>query len=41
MYRGVDVYSRIFLTLALAGGEWQAPRVAAVPQWKEPPVPIG
>jgi hypothetical protein len=26
IYRGVDVYNHVFLTLALIGGEWSASR---------------
>jgi hypothetical protein len=41
-YEGVDVYSHIFLTSALFGGEWWALRPGrCTPQGKEPPVPIG
>jgi hypothetical protein len=36
MYGGLDVYIHIFLTSALAGGEWSASRPG-----KEPLVPIG
>jgi hypothetical protein len=38
-YGGVDVH--IFLTSALAGGEWSAHDPAALPPGKESPVPIG
>jgi hypothetical protein len=38
-YGVVDVYIHIFLTSALAGGEWLAP--SALPPGIEPPVPIG
>jgi hypothetical protein len=41
-YGGVDVQIHIFLTSALAGGEWSASRPGRFyPQGKEPPVPIG
>jgi hypothetical protein len=34
VYGKVDVYIHIFLTLALAGGEWSASRPAALPPGK-------
>jgi hypothetical protein len=40
-YGGVDLYSHIFLTSALVGGECQLHALAALPSWKEPPVPFG
>jgi hypothetical protein len=40
-YGGMDVQIHIFLTSALAGGEWSASRPGALPPGKEPPVPIG
>jgi hypothetical protein len=39
-YMGVDVYIHIFLTSALAGGEWSASRPGSFTPRKEPPVPI-
>jgi hypothetical protein len=38
-YGGVDVEIHIFLTSALAGGEWSASRPGCFTPWKEPPVP--
>jgi hypothetical protein len=40
VYGGVDVYIYVFLTSALAGGEWSASRLAAVPPRKESPYPL-
>jgi hypothetical protein len=41
-YGGVDVQTHVFLTSALAVGEWSASRPRPLyPQGKEPPVPIG
>jgi hypothetical protein len=34
VYGGVDVYSHIFLTSALAGGEWSASRPGRFTPWK-------
>jgi hypothetical protein len=39
-YVGVDVYIRIFLTSALAGGEWSVSRSGHFTPREEPPVPI-
>jgi hypothetical protein len=37
MYKGVEVYIHIFLTLALVGGEWSpSPRLGHLPFGKEP-----
>jgi hypothetical protein len=41
VYGGVDVYIRIFLTLALAGGEWSASCPSCFSPWKLPLVPSG
>jgi hypothetical protein len=42
VYEGVDVQIHIFLTSALAEGEWSASRPSRfTPGKKEPPVPIG
>jgi hypothetical protein len=38
---GVDLYIHIFLTSALAEGEWSASRPGRFTPEKEPPVPIG
>jgi hypothetical protein len=40
-YGGVDVYTRVFLTLALVGGEWSAshPDLLTLVE-RAPPVPI-
>jgi hypothetical protein len=40
MYGGVDVYIHIFLTSALAGGEWSASRPESFTPGKEPLVPL-
>jgi hypothetical protein len=40
-YGRVDVYVQIFLTSALAGGEWSASRPDRFTPGKEPSVPIG
>jgi hypothetical protein len=40
-YWGVDVYIHIFLTSALAEGEWSASRPGRLIQGEEPPVPTG
>jgi hypothetical protein len=39
--RGMDVEIHIFLTSALAGGEWSASRPCHFTPGKDPPVPIG
>jgi hypothetical protein len=39
-YGGVDVYSHIVLTAALAEGEWPASRLGLITLGKESPVPI-
>jgi hypothetical protein len=39
-YGGVDVYIHIFLTSALAGGEWSASRIYGFTYGKEVPVPV-
>jgi hypothetical protein len=38
IFGGVDVEIHIFMTSALAGGEWSA---VALPPGREPPAPIG
>jgi hypothetical protein len=38
---GVDVYSHVFFTSALVGGEWSASRPDRFTCGEEPPVPIG
>jgi hypothetical protein len=40
-YGGVDVQIHIFLTSALDGGEWSAPRPGRFTPGKEYTVPIG
>jgi hypothetical protein len=39
-YVEVDVQIHIFLTSAIAGGEWSASRPCRFTPGKEPPVPI-
>jgi hypothetical protein len=39
VYGGVDVYTHIFLTSAVDGGEWSASRPARFTPGKEPSVP--
>jgi hypothetical protein len=38
---GVDVYTHVFLALALVKGGWLASRLGSLIQGKEPPVPTG
>jgi hypothetical protein len=41
MYGGVNVEIHVFLTSALAGGEWSASSPGRLTPWKEFPVPTG
>jgi hypothetical protein len=40
-YGGMDVQTRVFLTLALVGGEWPASRTVRFTPGEIVPVPIG
>jgi hypothetical protein len=37
---GVDIQIRVFLTMALLGGEWRVSRTGALTTGKEAPLPI-
>jgi hypothetical protein len=39
-YGGVDVKIHIFMSSALAGGEWSASRPVVLPTWEEPLTPV-
>jgi hypothetical protein len=41
VYGGVDMYSHVFLTLEIVGGEWSARHPGLFTPGKEPWVPIG